>query len=51
VAVSSAGCEQTLAAASPDVLREMIRAFALQTMDAKVEVRYGAGVRGVSAYR
>ena len=30
--------EQTLASASPDVLREMIRGFAQKMMDADVEV-------------
>jgi hypothetical protein len=35
--------EQTLAWAGPDVLREMIRAFAQKMMDAEVEVACGAG--------
>jgi hypothetical protein len=33
-----------LASASPDVLGEMIRAFAQQMMEAEVEVRWGAGL-------
>jgi len=35
--------EQTLASASPDVLREMVREFAQRMMDAEVEVLCGAG--------
>ena len=35
--------EQTLATASPDVLREMIRQFAQRMMDAEVETLCGAG--------
>ena len=35
--------EQTLASASPDVLREMIREFARRMMDADVEVRLRRG--------
>ena len=35
--------EQTLASASPDLLREMIREFAQRMMDADVEVRCNAG--------
>ena len=35
--------EQTLASASPDLLREMIRQFAQRMMDADVEVRCNAG--------
>ena len=42
---------RTLAAASPDVLREMVRAFAQQMMDAEVEQRCGAGYGEVSAAR
>jgi putative transposase len=43
--------EQTLASASPDVLREMIRAFAQRMMDAEVETVCGAGYGEVSAQR
>jgi transposase-like protein len=43
--------EQTLASASPDVLREMVRAFAQQMMDAEVAVRCGAEYGEVSAQR
>jgi len=43
VPVSGAQFEETLASASPDVLREMIREFAHRMMDAEVEVRCGAG--------
>src|SRR5690242_9275085 len=39
VPVPSAQFEETLASASPDVLREMIREFAQRMMDADVEVR------------
>jgi putative transposase len=35
--------EDTLAAASPDLLREMIKSFAQQVMDAEVEALCGAG--------
>jgi putative transposase len=42
VPVSGAQFEETLASASPDVLREMIRGFAQRMMDAEVEVRCGA---------
>ena len=38
--------EQTLASASPDVLREMIREFARRMMDADIEVRLQRGIRG-----
>ena len=38
--------EQTLTAASPDLLREMIRAFAQKMMDAEVEVGTAAGRSG-----
>ena len=37
---------QTLASASPDVLREMIREFAQPMMDADIEVRLQRGLRG-----
>jgi transposase-like protein len=43
--------EQTLASASPDVLREMIRGFAQRMMDAEVEVACGAGYGEVSPHR
>ena len=46
VPVSGAQFEETLASASPDVLREMIREFAQRMMDADVEVRVQRGVRG-----
>jgi len=41
--------EQTLASASPDMLREMIRGFAQRMMDAEVEVRCNAGYGEVTA--
>jgi putative transposase len=43
--------EQTLATASPDMPREMIRAFAQRMMDAEVEVACGAGYGEVSPAR
>jgi putative transposase len=43
--------EQALTAASPDLLREMIRAFAQKMMDAEVEVACGAGYGEVSPAR
>jgi GH24 family phage-related lysozyme (muramidase) len=43
VPVSGESFEQTLASASPDVLREMVREFAQRMMDADVEVRCNAG--------
>jgi putative transposase len=43
--------EQALTAASPDLLREMIRAFAQKMMDAEVEVACGAGYGEVSPSR
>src|SRR5262249_19963345 len=43
--------EQTLASASPDVLREMIREFAQRMMDADVEVRCNAGYGEVTPER
>ena len=49
VPVSGAQFEETLASASPDVLRAMIREFAQRMMDAEVEVRCGAGYGEVSA--
>jgi putative transposase len=49
--VPGAQFEETLAAASPDVLRAMIREFAQRMMDADVEVRCNAGYGEVSADR
>jgi putative transposase len=43
VLVPGAQFEETLASASPDLLREMIREFAQRVMDANVEARCGAG--------
>ena len=43
VPVPGAQFEETLAAASPDVLRAMVREFAQRMMDADVEVRCNAG--------
>ena len=43
--------EQTLAAAGPDQLREMIRGFAQRMMDAEVENLCGAGYGEVSPQR
>jgi transposase-like protein len=51
VPVPGAQFEETLAAASPDVLREMVRAFAQRMMDAEVEVRCGAAYGEVSPDR
>ena len=51
VPVSGAQFEETLASASPDVLREMIREFAQRMMDADVEVRCGAGYGEVTPDR
>ncbi len=42
---------QTLTAASPGLLREMIRAFAQKMMDAEAEVACGAGCGEVSPSR
>lgn len=49
--VTSEDFDQTLAAASPDMLREMIRQFAQRMMDAEVEQRCGAGYGEVSRER
>jgi putative transposase len=49
--VTSEDFDQTLAAASPDMLREMIRQFAQRMMDAEVEQVCGAGYGEVSAER
>jgi hypothetical protein len=46
VTISGEMFEQTLASASPDVLREMIREIARRMMDADVEVRLQRGIRG-----
>ena len=43
--------EETLASASPDLLREMIKGFAQKMMDAKVETLCGAGYGEVSPDR
>ena len=43
--------EQTLASASPDMLREMVREFAQRMMDADVEVRCNAGYGEVTPDR
>ena len=51
VPVVSDRFEQTLALASPDVLREMIRGFAQKMMDAEVEVRCNAGYGEVTPER
>ena len=49
VPVPGAQFEETLASASPDLLRAMIREFAQRMMDADVEVRVQRGVRGGDA--
>jgi putative transposase len=51
VPVPGGSFEQTLASAGPDMLREMIRAFAQKMMDAGVEVACGAGYGEVSPNR
>ena len=51
VPVASEMFEQTLASASPDVLREMIREFAQRMMDTDVEVRCNAGYAEVTPDR
>jgi len=51
VPVDGAYFEQTLASASPDVLREMIRGFAHKMMDADVQVACNAGYGEVSPDR
>ena len=51
VPVPGAQFEETLASASPDMLREMIRGFAQRMMDADVEVRCGAGYGEVTPDR
>jgi putative transposase len=51
VPVPGAQFEETLASASPDVLREMVKGFAQRMMDAEVEIRCGAGYGEVSPDR
>src|SRR5580658_499291 len=51
VPVSGAQFEETLASASPDVLRAMVREFAQRMMDADVEVRCNAGYGEVTPDR
>jgi transposase-like protein len=51
VPVPGAQFEEALTAASPDLLREMIRAFAQKMMDAEVEGACGAGYGEVSPSR
>src|SRR5438876_1177750 len=51
VPVPGAQFEQTLASASPDMLREMIREFAQRMMDADVEVACNAGYGEVTPDR
>jgi putative transposase len=51
VPVPGASFEETLASASPDVLREMIKGFAQRMMDADVEVRCNAGYGEVTPER
>ena len=51
VPVPGAQFEETLASASPDVLRAMVREFAQRMMDADVEVRCNAGYGEVTPDR
>jgi len=51
VPVPGASFEETLASASPDVLREMVKGFAQRMMDADVEVRCNAGYGEVTPER
>ena len=51
VPVPGARFEETLEAASPDLLREMIKGFAQRMMDADVEVRCNAGYGEVTPDR
>jgi putative transposase len=51
VPVPGAQFEDTLASASPDLLREMIKGFAQRMMDAEVEAVCGAGYGEVSTGR
>ena len=48
VPVAGTQFEETLASASPDLLREMIKGFAQRMMDAEVEQVCGAGYTGRS---
>jgi hypothetical protein len=51
VPVPGARFEETLEAASPDLLREMIKGFAQRMMDADVEVSCNAGYGEVTPER
>src|SRR5271155_183280 len=51
VPVPGAQFEETLASASPDVLRAMVREFARRMMDADIEVRCNAGYGEVTPDR
>ena len=51
VPVPGARFEETLASASPDLLREMVKGFAQRMMDADVEVRCNAGYGEVTPER
>jgi len=51
VPVAGASFEETLALASPDLLREMIKGFAQRMMDAEVEALCGAGYGEVAPGR
>ena len=51
VPVPGAQFEETLASASPDLLREMVKGFAQKMMDAEVEDLCGAGYGEVSPDR
>jgi putative transposase len=51
VPVPGARFEETLASASPDLLREMIKGFAQRMMDADVEARCNAGYGEVTPER
>src|ERR1700759_1799534 len=51
VPVPGAQFEETLASASPDMLREMVREFAQRMMDDDGEVRWNAGYGEVTTDR
>ena len=51
VPVPGASFEEALSAASPDLLREMVKGFAQRMMDAEVETVCGAGYGEVSPER
>ncbi|MGH3407194.1 MAG: IS256 family transposase [Terriglobales bacterium] len=51
VPVPGARFEETLASASPDLLREMVKGFAQRMMDADVEIRCNAGYGEVTPDR